>query len=327
MKIFSDKWMGDNWKNCRNSWLVPVVYLLLLIGFPFFFFGGPGYRAERSFKAAWNLGHILFFFLTTWQVICLFRSSGQGKKSWLFFILVFTGVLMAGGAVEIAQQFTGGRTVDGWDLYRNQLGSLLAFAMTGSLPLCRRKNRWLIFAVAGLILLNTWPLYKALFDEQTAQAQFPLLADFETPFEVTRWNDVRQLRRQREIVRHGDYGLRVQLSTATYSGTSLFYFPHDWRDYRWLHFSVYNPEDEAFQLHCRINDALHSEHGNRFDDRFYTRFELRPGWNDLVISLQEVRTAPATRLMDMARITGFGLFVIRQQHARVLYLDNVYLSR
>ena len=75
-----------------------------------------------------------------------------------------------------------------------------------------------------------WPVYQSLDDEWVARKQFPVLADFETPFEQTRFSDVHQVQREQNIVRHGRYALRVQLSTVHYSGISLFYFPHDWRE-------------------------------------------------------------------------------------------------
>jgi hypothetical protein len=154
-----------------------------------------------------------------------------------------------------------------------------------------------------------------------------VLADFETPYERRRWQNQHRLQRQQDIVRHGKYAMRLQLSTANYSGTGLFYFPNDWSGFNRLHFSVYNPENEILAFHCRIHDALHGQHGREFEDRFHKRFTLHPGGNDLSGSLEEVRTAPATRLMDMTRIEGFGLFVVRQQRDHVLYLDNIYLSR
>ncbi len=311
----------------HRSVLVPVVCVLLLVGFPFFFFGGPGYHAARSFKAAWDLGHILFFFLATYLLIACSRPSRYEKKSWMFFGLFLFVALVAGILIELVQQVIGGRSVDGWDVYRDLLGYLAAFTVTGSLPLTPKGYLLPSAAMVVLLLGAVWPLYTSLADERTARRQFPLLSDFETPFEQNRWKDVRQLQRQKNIVRSGQYGLRVQLSTARYSGTSLFYFPHDWRGFRELHFSVYNPEEEVLFLHCRIQDGLHTQHGMRFDDRFHKRFELHSGWNDLSVSLQEVRTAPATRLMDMAQVEGFGLFVIRQPRARVLYLDSIYLSR
>lgn len=307
--------------------LLSFVFILLLTGVPFFFIGGPAYHTARSFKECWNLGHVLFFFLATWLVVSLRASRQLPQKDWFFFIWVFLGVLGSGICIELLQKASGGRAVDGWDLYRNQLGCLAAFVCTASLPLTQKGNRLLMLMLTGLLLVAARPLYQALADEQAARNQFPVLSDFETPFEQMRWRDIHQLSRQQKFVRHGRYGLRVQLSTATYSGTSLFYFPHDWRDYKRLYFSVFIPDTDFLFLHCRINDTLHNQHGLRFDDRFHKRFTLQPGWNDLSVALQDVRTAPATRLMDMEHIEGLGLFVIRQKRTHVLYLDHVYLSR
>ena len=80
-------------------------------------------------------------------------------------------------------------------------------------------------------------------------------------------------------------------------------------------------------LHGRIHDRLHKFHDQAFEDRFHQKFILRPGWNDLRISLAEVRHAPAGREMDMHEIEGFGMFVIRQKRPLVIYLDYVYLSQ
>lgn len=304
-----------------------IVFFLLCIIFPLFFFGGPGYHSARSFKEAWNLGHILFFFPATWLAIKFFLLDKRQEGSWKFFLLVFATVLVVGIGIELLQGIMGGRSVDPLDVCRNQLGSCAAFVFTGVLPVSRTMLRFLRAGVVVLLLLAVWPLYPALRDEYTARNQFPLLADFETPYELGRWQSRHRIYRQQDIVRHGRYGLRVQLSTAKYSGTGLFYFPNDWSKFNWLHFSVYNPENETLALHCRIHDDKHGQHGRVFEDRFHKRFILQPGWNDLSVSLEEVRTAPSTRLMDMTSIEGFGLFVVRQQRTHVLYLDNIYLSR
>ncbi len=306
-----------------------IVAFLLLLGFPFFFLGGPGYYSSRSFAAAWNLGHILFFTLASWLLCSLFLDRKPENGFFCLFLQVFSVILVVGTGVEFLQMGIDGRFPDLRDILRNQLGCLVGFAFfcPVEMPGSRRWRRLAQVLVTLLVLLAAWPLARAVIDERIAARQFPLLSDFETPFERFRWKDVRQLRLERNLARHGKRSLRVQLSTATYSGTSLFYFPHDWQGYRWLRFSIYNPQRREVALHCRIHDALHRRHGSRFEDRFHTRFLLRPGWNDLSVSLEEVRRAPAGRTMDMQRIEGFGIFVVRQPRPLVLYIDNVYLDR
>ncbi len=306
-----------------------IIPFALLLGFPFFFFGGPGYHSSRSFAAAWDLGHILFFTLATWLLARILLARNPGRTFFFLFLQVFFGILLAGIGVELLQMGIDGRFPDLRDVMRNQLGCLVGFAFFSpvAVPVAGVRLRMLQAAVVGLVLLAAWPLARAVIDERLARDRFPELSDFETPFERLRWKDTRQLRVVSSPVRHGRHALRVQLSTATYSGTSLFYFPHDWRGYRWLRFSVYNPGSRELALHCRINDTLHRDHGQRFEDRFHKRFLLKSGWNDLALSLDEVRTAPAGRTMDMQRIEGFGIFVVRQPLPLVLYIDNVYLAR
>ena len=53
---------------------------------------------------------------------------------------------------------------------------------------------------------------------------------------------------------------------------------------------------------------------------------LKPGWNDLSISLQQAAASPRGRAMDMTSIKGFGLFVVKQQESIAIYLDHVYLE-
>ena len=306
-----------------------VLLLLLIVIFPFFFFGGPGYLAARSFKAAWDLGHILFFTLASVGLYGLYGSRASPVRPARVFVQVSLLVFGFGLLIELIQMYSAGRSPDIFDLLRNQLGALIGFVFFSSLsrgtaPFLARGLQ----AVTILFLLCVlWPVVRATVDEWLAVGQFPQLSDFETPLEARRWNNLRQLQRVARPVRHGNRALRVQLSTEKYSGTSLFYVPRDWSGYQWLNFSVYNPLETQLSLHSRIHDRLHGQHGHLFTDRFYREFILQPGWNDLRISLAEVRLAPVGREMDMQQIEGFGIYVVRLARPLVIYLDNVYLSK
>jgi VanZ family protein len=303
--------------------------LILLIGTPFFFLGGPGYYASRSFQAAWDLGHILFFLLLSLWLHGRLREKLAAFSLRTFFFTIFSFVFFTGFLVEILQMFSSNRSPDMEDVLRNQLGCLLAFAffirpwLFGE-PQVRRLFR---AGVVALLAVAIWPLSRSLIDEYLAARHFPLLADFETPFERSRWVNVDQLREETNIVRHGHKSVRVQLSTNKYSGISLFHFPRDWRDYRTLHWSVYNPQEAGLVLNSRIHDIHHRKHVMEFSDRYNQQFILEHGWNDLVIPLNKVKAAPKGRAMDMAHIDGFGLFVVQQPRSQAIYLDHVYLGQ
>ncbi len=311
----------------RRSHLLMMV--ALLVGAPFFFLGGPGYHSSRSFQATWDLGHLFYFLVFTFWAHSRWSRKGKPISPFSIFAALCILVLLLGTAVEFLQMFADGRSPDSFDVLRNLLGCLVAFAfcIRPRLFAVRWRQRVFQLGVSLLIVLAIYPLARAVYDESAARRQFPVLADFETPFECDRWENAEQLRREQEYVRHGSWAARLQLTTATYSGVALFRFPRDWRDYRILHFSVYNPGQTPLQLNSRIHDTHHGKLGMDFEDRFNKAFILVPGWNDLAISLDQVKTAPRGRAMDMEHIEGFGLFVARQPRPQVIYLDHIYLDR
>ena len=205
----------------------------------------------------------------------------------------------------------------------------MAFAFFIRPVLFRKQWQQHLFRAMILILLAiaVWPLSRSLLDEHLAAKQFPVLADFETPFERYRWVDMQQLREETGKVRHGKKAMRVQLSTAQYSGITLFHFPGDWQEYQTLRFSVYNPKTANLVLNCRIHDVHHKDHHPAYEDRFNQQFTLHLGWNDLVVPLEKVKNAPRGRAMNMQHIEGFGLFVMQQPSPLEIYLDHVYLSK
>jgi hypothetical protein len=62
-----------------------------------------------------------------------------------------------------------------------------------------------------------------------------------------------------------------------------------------------------------------------YSNRFNGSTVLHPGWNDIVIPMTDILRGLQGRTMDLTKIRGFGLFVMRQIDSRVLYLDNVRL--
>jgi hypothetical protein len=101
----------------------------------------------------------------------------------------------------------------------------------------------------------------------------------------------------------------------------LDYFPKDWRDYRYLAFSVFNPSDVPLELVCRIHDEGHYQSGGEYEDRFNRNLLVHQGWNDLEVSLADVMNAPKNRKMDMTRIKNVGIFSVQLPQKRVIYLD------
>jgi hypothetical protein len=167
---------------------------------------------------------------------------------------------------------------------------------------------------------------KSLIDEAISRHQFPLLSGFETPFEIDRWTGSARLSIATMPSIADSRLLKLSLTTEQYSGAVLKYFDGDWASASRLKFSLYNPDEDPLQITCRIHDVQHNDGHEEYEDRFNRRYTLMHGWNHIDIDLDEVKTSPARRSMDMARIREIGLFVTSLPAPRIIYLDNVRLS-
>jgi len=303
-----------------------ILSSLLLIATWMLFRGGPELISTRSLRHAWNAGHILYFALLSYlllQTRLLARQSGAVQWS-----LTLGLVLLTGGLIELSQIGTD-RTPDIDDLLRDLSGGLLVLAFSSARP-GRKSLRWgLIGLRLGLLVLLLYflrPLTVSLLDEAIARARFPVLADFETPFELERWTGDALGSIHRLDAMDDAAFLHLQLTPRRYSGAHLEYFPGDWRGYESMRLTLYNPVSQALELTCRIHDAQHVQGPQRYADRFNQSYVLQPGLNEILIELQSLVEAPKARDMNLARIRGLGLFVMDIEADRSLYLLEIRLQ-
>ena len=308
--------------SAARPWILGV---FLAIGSVLLFVGGPDYYSSRSFKHFWDIGHIVYFMLftgllTRWRFVARMPLSGQ----WASMLLI---TLLSGALIEVLQHGTA-RTPDSWDVLRDVTGSLVALVFgypgSGLRPAALRHS--LRVAVLTLLLIQLWPVTRSLVDEAIARHQFPVLSDFETPFEIDRWTGNAGLSvLGMPSISRGKL-LKLALTTDRYSGATLNHFDGDWRSFTTLNISLYNPDVKPLGITCRIHDVQHTDGNEEYADRFNRRFLLKQGWNQLEIDLHAVEESPAGRHMDMSRIRGLQLFVTALPAPRIIYLDNVALS-
>lgn len=280
----------------------------------------------RSFDHAWNLGHVVSFFI--WTLTYLYVSSGRDTHPSFFkqspvVLAVTLGVAVG---IEWAQLFFD-RSADVDDIIKGLLGSLtaLVFFSSARMTLPRRYLRTLQTLVVMLIVSAAYPMASAFIDESIARSQFPVLSDFETVFETQRWHGSAGYAIDRDMAFHGRRSLKVSFNTTRYSGITLHHFPESWAPYRLIEFSIYNPSPKHLDITCSIHDRLHRANGMKYRDRFNRRFDVHYGWNTFRIAMEEINRAPQGRQMDLSQIRNFSIVVSRLPQPETIYIDYVRL--
>lgn len=298
--------------------VVPLAIVLVVL----LFVGGPNADSLRSFRYLWGIGHLFCFAI--WAYLYVRWRSGRSFYRQLVEVVMLS--ILLGGATELIQSGIG-REASWVDLGNDVVGGIIGVSFCS--PARRIVQGWQLniikIMVVILVSISVFPVGKVLVDDIVAWQQFPLLAGFETSLETTRWRGSARRALENQISHSGNSSLRVELTTQRYSGIGIKDFPRDWTGFSGVNMWVFNPDIEPLTLHFRIHDHYHYQHDNEYSDRFNTSFDLKSGWNLLHVSLEKVANSPKTRLLDMSRISGMGVFVGKLEKPHVIYLDDVEL--
>jgi VanZ family protein len=308
----------------RKTNLLFGIALLLL--FALFFVDNPDFVPTRSFRIAWNLGHIVFYWVAIFVLLkhasFLQQLTQAHQLYWIVGICFVTGVL-----IESIQFFIGRQA--GWqDILRNILGGLsaLAFFRRPKSTNTQLFNIKFKVIVTALLFIQLYPLLVTLADEQMARSNFPLLADFENKLELNRWTSNGSITLDKKFTDHGLSSARIELTTDPYSGASLNFLPNNWKKFDRILFSIYLPDNSPLLITTRIHDQQHQQGEQLHSDRFQQRYRLQPGWNPIAINLSNVILAPKTRQMDIESIANIHFYTSNLKQSRVIYLDNLRLE-
>ena len=288
-------------------------------------FVGPGKADMRSLDRVWDLGHIPAFGLFAYLLVT--RRAQMVQQSFGRQLLVCLLVILPASCLIEIMQAAIGRTFSLHDIIKNLIGTVVALIFFSPARATLRKKTigCLRIAAIAALLIATTPVAIALIDETFARRNFPVLSDFETPFERDRWSDRQDLRIDRQIKSQGAASLRIGLQPLVYSGARIGYFPRDWRGFKLLSVDLYNPDSDPIQLTVRVNDKAHNQRGHHFHDRFNRTYILEQGWRTIAIPIEDIRLAPRSRTMDLHDMSDFMVFTALLSGPRTLYLDNLHL--
>jgi len=299
------------------SWLSG---LFILIVTPLFFVGGPDVSSSILLKNIWNFGHIVFF-----AILMLLIQSFQPIVGWRQWILVTFVAAAIGIAIEVIQHYVG-RNLSLNDVLHNLFGVWLGL-FWGQKP---SRLIWSLRCLSALLIIpSVWVVIDSGVAHNTMRNQFPQLNSFETrhEFQLLRASNPQvKIHPTQSLHTHGTQAAQVILTTHRYSGVSLVVNYGDWSNYAVLLMDLYNPDTEPLELVVKISDHQHDRGGNKFNDRFNRRIILMRGWNQVRIDLDDIRSAPLGRSMQMDAIGNMTIFAAQLTKPQEFYLDNVRLQ-
>ncbi len=290
------------------------------------FFGGPEYYTNRIYHELWDTGH-MFLFAGIFYLVMSFPSLN--KKPWpIIWGAVTVFCLLLGMVIEIIQ-FAIGRSFELKDIVNDLLGGYL-----GVLIYIVMQSRFRIGiriatlpAMLAIVVFVMKPVAFVIADEFIMEDEFPILADFETDYELSRWDyNLADLYVGQKLVRSGKRSMRVLFKPGEYPDISLKDFPGDWKGYKSIKFSVYNTTTQNVDMELKIYDLQHIANGYSYSDRFNRELVLEPGWNDFSFTLEEVQSAPKGRLLQLSDLASFSLFLHNLKEPVIMYFDNLRLS-
>jgi len=287
---------------------------------------GPTIASSRLTHRIWNLGHIGLFGTLTALTLWVLKERLQPRNSWLVHAAVVSSVAVLGGAAEVLQTMFN-REASWDDAWRNIVGAFLATTFfCPAKPLARRTRLALRALALTFLVVALFPLMRTSVDEYLRHQQYPVLSDFTTRFERDRWvptyGSHARISDEMEKVT-GRKALRLDLGRRLYAGVALSSPFGDFGAHEELHLHIFNAANASVDMVCRVNDL---EHNNEWYDRFFQNFDLKPGWNDVVFSVDKMRQSPRDREMNMAEIRVLILFRPRPSLPRTIFIDKVWLE-
>ncbi len=306
--------------------LVITITLLMTV---MLFLNNPLDENNRLLQSIWNLGHLFFFAFLTWLLL---THTTLQKQGWLKMLLVSVLLsIVLGGLIEVLQSFIG-RYMEWQDVVMDILGGLMGFlvvqfSMPADKSIIRRPvASLLLFVVAGAAL---YPVFNIVRDDYKIRSDFPLIAGFESESNLLRW-DYSQIERfeldSQLSHKPGASSLYVKFAPGEYPTISLIALYSDWSRYRYLNLSLHNDQLDELEINLKVYDSEHRVNGPKYTDRFNLEVMLKPGWNQLKISLLDIYNAPHNRKMDLRNIAGLSLFLTNVKQSQSIHLDNIYLS-
>lgn len=293
-------------------------------------------RPTLFWKELYNLGHIPLFGLIALLALEVSRglSARPASGPVTHYLAAFVMVALISLASEVLQLGVEGRQAEVQDAVHDLIGAICFLAIRSGFDsdLWSEKampQRGFLMGAAGLALfVAAWPLIALGWHYGMRAAAFPIIVDFDSrwqqPFiKAPRANLGRTEAPAAWRHRTGDMVSVIRFRHARWPGVTIREPYPDWSGKSLLRLQIYSPSDESVMLTLRIDDVAHNQ---EHKDRFNRTFSIEPGLNDLAVTLDDVRGAPAEREMDLRRMAQLILFTNRPREPFELLISDIWLE-
>jgi hypothetical protein len=291
----------------------------------------------RFWDAVFDTGHIFVFGIIAILGLKIAETLyPHASRRIGYYVFGFTLSLGIGVAVEIWQLYDPVRTFEVVDLVNDLIGCA-AFLMWHRAvelgfrpPRARFQGVGLVVSAFALIILGLLPLARTWRDYGRRDAAFPVLMEFTGDWY---WRFVWTKQARLKVTpppagwpRESGTQLvaRVDAQRGQYPGLSVTEPYPDWRGYATLEIEVFSTSDGVEPFVLRVHD---NQHNNEHNDRFNQNCPVHPGFQTLRFDLEEVRSGPTDRDLDMARIENLRLFISGLKNPLTFYVGQIRLTK
>jgi len=312
--------------NNVSSKLVDIVLcLFIVLCIPLLFFGSQPLIQFRLLPYLWDYGHIALFAAIFWLLFSHWNLFAEKSIYWTLLTTILP-IIIVSVPIELIQNING-KGFSFLDIIRNCLGATIAIAFH---PNSFSDNRTfsrskLKYSVVGVLIIFSYPLLINTADTINAYRSFPVLSDFESTFELTRWSGNQLI--VEELGANNNHVMGNTFTTDEYSTLRFKSFPDDWTGFSSISFRIFNDGTNIRKLNLRIHDQDHRVSNWDYNDRFNQVIGLTSGWNKINIDLNLVRMQPRNRNMDMSKIEKVIIFSHYLPVNTRLYFDDFKLDK
>lgn len=302
-----------------------------LITFLLFFYRLPGTSA--FWYSVQNTGHSVLFFSLFFVIAFMFScvSVHIKKRRTQLAVAVLVICIVIGALTEILQG-SYGRKSSWFDFALDITGASIAALLY--IARFNTKKRIKTICFVGIVCLSCFAIFepaKYKIAEINRDKKFPIIADFENIW----LNMLIFAHYEADIYfvdapvdwrekHHNGYEkvAKIVFNQGIWPGIYFQNLNSDWQSYEFVSFEIFNPYKETLFLRMKIQDR---QHNNMGEDRFKQRLTIKPGANMFNISLDEVKSAPKGREMNLDDISMMVIYQNKPKQAFELYFDNFKL--